>query len=534
MLLERLLDGVPDRRFEAVRQVLAQHSFHERTRLWLRLRAPPGAVRSRHRPEMEQMADAERRVVRRVVVGVGDEALLGDQERKALRRNLLGGLESGDLPVDELPGSPRLLVALERLPDARIALRMALDRYPPGEASSVLSALRVCESGVQLGDGHADRASVTALCRHGTEFRASPGARLRRGLRLADPRPARPRTRTMPVRLGVHHDDHPRGGERNDGLERRVDLDEPVGALVGVVYPLDVAPGSGADPAPLLGRRGELRDSFAEGLLRDQDDRHVGAECALGLLDGLGPEVAQNRLAESHRLDREDPVPAGIELVDDEVGAPVPAACLVVAQPFDDVELDVEALARFYQVLGALPTPAGRGVQDDRARALLRVRRVVLAQVQPGRDYLGVRDPAERVVRADDPGIRAAGVPELVRSLAADVGAEEVEHRLAPGRLEDRPGRLPRHECPAEVEVEDISLRQEAKEGWPLHRLASPEPRGPVERSVGLRVELLPLDDDELRVDALPAKRQHVRPRNARHVQRGVNYPGSSHSTWSK
>jgi hypothetical protein len=34
---------------------------------------------------MEQVPDAERRVVRRVVVGVGDEALLGDQKRKALR-----------------------------------------------------------------------------------------------------------------------------------------------------------------------------------------------------------------------------------------------------------------------------------------------------------------------------------------------------------------------------------------------------------------------------------------------------------------
>src|SRR5829696_737669 len=107
MLLEGLRDGLPDRRLEAVRQVLAQHSFHERARLWLRFRAPLGAVRSRHRPEMEQMADAERRVVRRVVVGVGDEALLGDQER--------------------------------------IALRIALGRDAPGEASSLLSALRVLE-----------------------------------------------------------------------------------------------------------------------------------------------------------------------------------------------------------------------------------------------------------------------------------------------------------------------------------------------------------------------------------------------------
>src|SRR5918995_5197932 len=161
------------------------------------------------------------------------------------------------------------------------------------------------------------------------------------------------------------------GGERDDALERRVDLDEPVGALVGVMHPLDVAPGSGADPAPLLGGRGELGDAIAERLLRDRDDRHAGAECALGLLDGLGPEVAQDGLAERHRLQREDPVPAGIELVDHDVGAPEPAPRLVMAQPFDDVELDVEAFAGGDDVLGALAAPARRSMEDDGLPALL-------------------------------------------------------------------------------------------------------------------------------------------------------------------
>jgi hypothetical protein len=55
---------------------------------------------------------------------------------------------------------------------------MALGCDPPGEAGSVLFALRDCESGVQLGEGHADRVSVTPLCRQGTELRASPGARV--------------------------------------------------------------------------------------------------------------------------------------------------------------------------------------------------------------------------------------------------------------------------------------------------------------------------------------------------------------------
>ena len=42
-------------------------------------------------------------------------------------------------------------------------------------------------------------------------------------------------------------------------------------------------------------------------------------------------EERDDRLAERHRLDREDPVPAGVQLVDDDVSAAVALARLVVA-----------------------------------------------------------------------------------------------------------------------------------------------------------------------------------------------------------
>ncbi len=255
----------------------------------------------------------------------------------------------------------------------------------------------------------------------------------------------------------------------------------------------------------------------------------------LGLLHGLRSEIAEHRLAERHRLEREDPVPAGVQLVDDDVGSLVAPAGLVVPDPLDDVELDIQALAGCDDVLRPLAAPARRGVEDDRPVAILGRRRQVLPQVEPGRHDVRVGHPAERVVGADDPGIGSSRIPKLLRGLASNVRAEEVEHRFAPGRLEDRPLELARHQRPAEVEVKDVGLRQQPEEGRPLYGLAPPEAAGPVERQIGLRMELLALDDDEPGVDALAAQRLHVRPRDPRHVQRGVDYSeGSSHSTWSK
>ena len=259
------------------------------------------------------------------------------------------------------------------------------------------------------------------------------------------------------------------------------------------------------------------------------------AERLLGLLHRFVPQVAQHRLPERHRLQREDPVPAGVELVDDDVRPFVVAPRLVVAEPFDDVEVDVQPFARLDHVLGALAAPRRRRVQNHRTRAILVRRGRVLAKIEPRRNDVRVRHPTKRVVGSDDPRVGPARVRELLRRAPADVRAEEVEHRLPPSRLQDRPLQAARHECPAEVEVEDVGPRQQAQERRPLHGLTPPESARPVERPVSLWMELLALHDDEPRVDALPPQRLHVRPRDPRHVQRGVDYAeGSSHSTWSK
>ena len=47
----------------------------------------------------------------------------------------------------------------------------------------------------------------------------------------------------------------------------------------------------------------------------------------------------------------------------------------------------------------------------------------------------------------------------------------------------------------------------------------------PVERPVGLGVQLAALEDDEPRVDALPPQRLHVLPRNPGDVDRAVRDP---------
>ena len=51
-------------------------------------------------------------------------------------------------------------------------------------------------------------------------------------------------------------------------------------------------------------------------------------------------------LAERHALDREEAVPAGIQLVDDDVGVAVALERLVVVEPSTISQLGVEALAR--------------------------------------------------------------------------------------------------------------------------------------------------------------------------------------------
>ena len=68
-------------------------------------------------------------------------------------------------------------------------------------------------------------------------------------------------------------------------------------------------------------------------------------------------QEGDDRLAERHRLDREQPVPAGVELVDDDVDVVEERECLLVVQVLDDAKLDVEAVAGRDHVVGALALP---------------------------------------------------------------------------------------------------------------------------------------------------------------------------------
>ena len=79
-----------------------------------------------------------------------------------------------------------------------------------------------------------------------------------------------------------------------------------------------------------------------------------------------------------------------------------------------------------------------------------------------------------------------------------------------------------RHEREPEVEVEDVGVAEEPGERAPLGQLLPDEPAVPVERLVGLGVELVALEDDEPRVDPLAPQREHVLPRDAGGVDRAV------------
>ena len=57
-------------------------------------------------------------------------------------------------------------------------------------------------------------------------------------------------------------------------------------------------------------------------------------------------EERDDGLPERHALDREQPVPAGVQLVDDDVGVAVALERLFVMEPLDDLEIGVEAVDR--------------------------------------------------------------------------------------------------------------------------------------------------------------------------------------------
>ena len=110
-------------------------------------------------------------------------------------------------------------------------------------------------------------------------------------------------------------------------------------------------------------------------------------------------------------------------------------------------------------------------MHDERSLAVGRRDGSERAQVEAGRDHLGLGHPAQRVEGADDLRVGALAVRELGGRLAADVRAEVVEDGLLPGRAEDRELERLRDERQAEVEVEDVGARQQARERAPLREL---------------------------------------------------------------
>jgi hypothetical protein len=112
-----------------------------------------------------------------------------------------------------------------------------------------------------------------------------------------------------------------------------------------------------------------------------------------------------------------------------------------------------------------------------------------------------------------------------------------VEDRLPARGAQERELEPLRHEGEPEVEVEDVRLRQQARQRLRLDELAPQQwaVRPPVQVPVRLGVRGVDLEDDEPRVDALPPQRLHVRPSHPGEIHRTVRYAeGSSHSTWSK
>ena len=134
---------------------------------------------------------------------------------------------------------------------------------------------------------------------------------------------------------------------------------------------------------------------LAQRLLRGRDERHLDAERLLGARDGLVVEERDDGLAERHRLDREDPVPAGVQLVDHDVGRAVALERLVVVESLDELEVGVQALRRAATTCsvplrrrdeGAC-TISGRARSDGGAGSIRR-------EVDPGRDHLRLRAPS--------------------------------------------------------------------------------------------------------------------------------------------
>ena len=177
-------------------------------------------------------------------------------------------------------------------------------------------------------------------------------------------------------------------------------------------YARDAAPISPRPSAPELD---ELLEPLAQRVGRRVDDGHRDLVRLLGAPDRLLVEERHDGLAERHALDREQAVPAGVQLVDDDVGVAVQRERLLVVEPFDDPQVDVEA-RRTRGGRDRCPCAAAR-TGRGRRRAALRPdggTGRIADRSTPGGIITASGHPADRVVAADDLRARLLPVRELV------------------------------------------------------------------------------------------------------------------------
>ena len=154
-------------------------------------------------------------------------------------------------------------------------------------------------------------------------------------------------------------------------------------------YSREAAPMTTAPFGPHLE---QFLQAATERVLGRVEDRHVDPVRLPGARHCLLVQERDDRLAERHRLDREQPVPARVELIDDDVDVVEERECLGVVQVLDDAKLDVEALAGGDHVIGALALTRRRRMEHDRPGAVGRRHR---AGSHRGRCRVGSRVPPE-------------------------------------------------------------------------------------------------------------------------------------------
>ena len=159
-------------------------------------------------------------------------------------------------------------------------------------------------------------------------------------------------------------------------------------------------------------------------------DRDADAEALGAALDDVGLQVRDDGLAERHRLEREHAVPAGVQLVDDDVGAGVALARLLVRDALDDVELDgscahasITCCVPFFSRFDGACTTSGRALSDGGTG--VNSRRSSPVGRRAPRAPSGSRRRSRRSRRR-----RACRSASSLGRLAADVGAEVVEDAL--------------------------------------------------------------------------------------------------------